>query len=48
MVPFDPSKKTIVLTDASGLYGIGYAVVQESGEDKLHLIECGSSSLTPT
>ena len=48
MVPFDPSKKTIVLTDASRLYGIGYAVVQEAGEDKLHLIECGSSSLTPT
>ena len=25
-----------------------YAVVQEAGEDKLHLIECGSSSLKPT
>ena len=48
IVPFDPTKKTIVLTDPSCLYGIGYAVVQEKGEDKLHLIECSSSSLTLT
>ena len=42
MVPFDPTKKTILLTDAPA------TVVQEAGEDKLHLIECGSSSLTGT
>ena len=48
VVPFDPTKKTIVLTDASRLYRIGYAVIQEAGENKLHLIEWGSSSLTPT
>ena len=47
-MPFDPTKKTIVLTDASRLYGIGYMVVQEAGEDKWHLIECVFSSLTPT
>ena len=47
VVPFDPTKKTILLTDASRLYCIGYVVVQ-AGEDKLQLIECGSSSPTPT
>ena len=48
VVPFDPTRKTIVLTDASRLYGIGYAVVQEAGDGKLHSIECGSRPLTPT
>ena len=38
----------IVLTDASRLFGNGYTVVQYAGEEKFHLIERGSSSLTPT
>ena len=45
--PFDPKVKTIVLTDASRLHGIGFALVQMY-KDKLVLIRCGSASLSPT
>ena len=45
--PFDPKVKTIVLTDASRLHGIGFALVQMY-KDKLALIQCGSASLSPT
>ena len=44
---FDPNVKTVVLTDASRLYGIGFALVQVY-KDKLALIQCGSASLSPT
>ena len=40
--PFDPKVKTVVLTDASRLHGIGFAL------DKLALIHCGSASLSST
>ena len=45
--PFDPNIKTVVLTDASRLYGIGFALVQVY-KDRLALIQCGSASLSPT
>ena len=45
--PFDPNIKTVVLTDASHLYGIGLALIQVY-QDKLTLIQCGSASLFPT
>ena len=45
--PFDPRVKTVVLTDASRLHGIGFALVQ-TYKDKLALIQCGSASLSPT
>ena len=45
--PFDPQVKTVVLTDASRLHGIGFALVQVY-KDKLALIQCGSASLSPT
>ena len=45
--PFDPKVKTVVLTDASRLHGIGFALVQVY-KDKLALIQCGSASLSPT
>ena len=45
--PFDPKVKTVVLTDASRLHGIGFALVQVY-KDKLALIQCGSTSLSPT
>ena len=46
--PFDNAKETILLTDASRLHGLGYALVQKSKKGELSLIQCGSRSLTPT
>ena len=50
--PFDPSLKTVLLTDASRLHGMGYALCQEegmiNGQPKLRLIACNSRSFTPT
>ena len=43
---FDPSLPTEVLTDASRLFGLGYCLVQHGPDQKLHLIACGSKSLT--
>ena len=45
--PFDPELDTKLLTDASRLHGLGYALVQ-STSGNLRLIACGSKSLTPT
>ena len=45
--PFDPRVKTVLLTDASRLHGIGFALVQRY-KDRLALIQCGSASLSPT
>ena len=45
--PFDPKVKTVVITDASHLHGIGFALVQVY-KDKLALIQCGSASLSLT
>ena len=39
---------TILLTDASRLYGIGYCLVQQREDKSLSLVYCGSCSLTPT
>ena len=44
---YDPSLPTSLLTDASKLYGFGYALVQHTGEGQLHLIQAGSRSLIP-
>ena len=41
--PFNPGLESILMTDASKLFGIGFALLQP-----LPLIQCGSSSLTPT
>jgi hypothetical protein len=41
---FDPDRKTELLTDASRLKGLGYALTQLDG-DKRVLIRCGSRSL---
>ena len=46
--PFDDAKDTILLTDASRLHGLGYALVQRNRKGELSLIQCGSRSLTPT
>ena len=47
--PFDTAIPTKVLTDASRLYGLGYALIQQKAEDSLiRLIRCGSCSLSDT
>lgn len=46
MAPFDPSLKTELLTDASRLHGIGYALLQRDRFGKPRLIQCGSRSLS--
>ena len=49
--PFNPSWATVVLTDASRLNGIGFALVQydparKDVKKQFSLVQCGSSSLT--
>ena len=49
--PFDPSMTSELLTDASRLKGLGYALLQRSKNDPEaapRLIQCGSRSLTDT
>ena len=46
--PFNPSLDSILMTDASRLYSIGFALLQSLPNDKWSLIQCGSASLTPT
>ena len=47
ILPFDPNLDTILLTDASRLHGIGFALIQIK-KGNMRLIQCASSSLTPT
>ena len=44
---FDPALSTELLTDASRLKGVGYALIQRETSGKIRLIACGSRSLTP-
>lgn len=44
--PFDPRLETELLTDASRLHGIGYALLQRVPEGGIRLVSCGSRSLT--
>lgn len=44
--PFDPVLKTEILTDASRLHGLGYALIQRDRMSNPRLIQCGSCSLT--
>ena len=45
---FDPQKVTIVLTDASRLYGLGFLLMQKTSlnAQKHYLVHCNSRSLT--
>ena len=47
ILPFDPNLDTILLTDASRLHGMGFALIQIK-KGNMRLIQCASSSLTPT
>ena len=45
---YDPELPTALLTDASLLRGLGYALVQFDKSNRLRLVQCGSRSLTET
>jgi hypothetical protein len=45
--PFDPALQTELMTDASNLHGLGYALVQREKSGRPRLIQCGSCSLSP-
>ena len=45
--PFNPDLTTILLTDASRLFGLGFCLVQQDAYKNLILVQCGSCSLTP-
>jgi hypothetical protein len=50
LINFDPSKPTILLTDASRLKGLGFALVHTevvNGKERIRLVTCGSRSLNP-
>ena len=46
--PFDPALPSFLVTDASRLHGLGYALLQKEPDGSQRLIKCGSCSLTPT
>lgn len=46
LATFDPALPTVLQTDASRLYGISYALLQEHGGGKFRLVQCGSRFLT--
>ena len=45
--PFDVNLQTELLTDASRLHGLGFALLQREPNGKHRMIHCGSCSLTP-
>ena len=45
---FDKNLKTELLTDASRLKGLGFAMTQRNPDGSIRLIQCGSRSLTQT
>ena len=44
--PFDPSLETVLITDASRLYGLGYLLLQYDEGGASRLVQCGSFALT--
>lgn len=48
LAAFDPDLPTALQTDASRLYGLGYALLQDHGGGHFHLVQCGSRFLTDT
>ena len=43
---FDPTLETLLLSDASNLHGLGFALVQKDKVGHLRMIQCGSRTLT--
>ncbi|XP_050706255.1 uncharacterized protein LOC126991577 [Eriocheir sinensis] len=48
LATFNPALPTTLQTDASRLYGVGYALLQDHGGGKFRLVQCGSRFLTDT
>ena len=46
LATFDPALPTVLQTDASRLYGVGYALLQDHGGGHFLLVQCGSRFLT--
>ena len=46
--PFNSALESILMTDASRLFGIEFALLQPMPKQKWSLIQCISASLTPT
>ena len=47
--PFNETKEMLMLTDASRLYGLGFALIQKTPDgNSISLIQCGSCSLSET
>ena len=44
---FDCRMPTMLMTDASRLHGVGFALMQQGADNRMHLISCGSRSLSP-
>ena len=47
VIHFDPSLPAVILTDASWLHGLGYAMGHYI-DGRFRLVTCGSKALTPT
>lgn len=45
LAPFDPALPVVLQTDASRLYGLGYALLQDHGHGQKRLVQCGSRFL---
>ena len=45
LAPFDPALPTLIQTDASRLYGVGYVLLQDHGSGRLRVVQCGSRFL---
>ena len=45
LATFDPALPTVLQTDASRLFGVGYALLQDHGGGKFRLVQCGSRFL---
>ena len=45
LASFDPALPVVLQTDASRLHGLGYALLQDHGNGRLRLVQCGSRFL---
>ncbi|XP_037781117.1 uncharacterized protein LOC119577617 [Penaeus monodon] len=48
LATFDPALPTILQTDASRLYGLGYVLLQDYGAGRYKMVQCGFRFLTDT
>ena len=46
--PYDAHQATFLITDASRTRGLGYALMQKDAEGRMHMVQCGSCSLSET